>query len=177
MTRNPMEVTESMNRRDTLDQTKALGVWFNYNISALNDTAGVPAVFVSYDEFLADWEKSLRRCAMLPGLAWPADDRRLREAMSASIRPDLRHHRSATAELQTAPRPVEELYGLLCRAGSQQGVRDRHFEAEVRRLTGDFKAWAATLPELMLDLPRPGRLKCTWLRWRKSFRKRFRRGA
>jgi hypothetical protein len=173
VTRNPMDVACSLNRRDSVPPGKALGVWFNYNLAALRDTAGVPMAFVGYEQFLSNWETELRRCATAIGLDWPEDEQQLREAMTRFIRPDLCHNRSSITDLQGAPHPVQELYRLLNESGTGSAARDKNFDETVNRLAFDFQAYASFFPMGVLE-PRPGRVKRTWQRWQKSFRKRFR---
>jgi hypothetical protein len=172
--RNPIDVTHSLIKRDPIAFNKGLGVWFNYSIAALKDTAGLPAVFLNYDSFLMSWEPELRRCATGLGLDWPADEQRLREVMNHFIRPDLCHHRAAPARLQGAPNPVQELYQLLMAACTRAAARDDRFEAAVNRLSADFHAYATFFQsDLETAAGRPPYLKRAWRRWQKSFRKRL----
>jgi len=172
VTRNPMDVAKSLNRRDSVPAGKALGIWFNYNVAALRDTAGVPTAFIGYDQFLSNWETELRRTATVVGLHWPTDERQLREAMNSFIRPDLRHNRSPATDLEGAPYPVQELYRILNEGGTGSAMRDKNFDETVNRLALDFHAYASFFP-ISVSEPRPRGLKRTWQRWQKSFRKRF----
>ena len=172
--RNPVNVTNSLIKRDPIAFNKGLGVWFNYYITALKDTAGLPTVFLNYDRFLASWESELRRCTFVLGLDWPADEQRLREAMNSFIRPDLCHNQSASPPLQNAPDPVQVLCRLLVEASTRVTARDVHFDETVNRLSMDFHAYASFF---QIDLGAPVAkwlyLKRIWRRWQKSFRKRL----
>jgi len=172
--RNPIDVTHSLNKRDPIAFNKALGVWLNYCIAALDDTAGLPTVFLNYDRFLLSWESEMRRCTTVLGLDWPADEQRLREAMNSFIRPELCHNHSALTQLQNAPGPVQELYQILVDASARATVRDEHFDETVNRLSTDFHAYASFFQsDLDASAVRWPYLKRTWRRWQKSFRKRL----
>ena len=170
MMRNPLDVAKSLNQRESIAPDRALGIWFNYDVMALRDTAGVPMVFVNYDTFVASWENELRRCAPVIGIEWPANEQSLKLAMNEFIRPDLRHNRSAATDLQGAPSPVRELYQLLDVASTSAVGRDKYFDETVNRLAAEFRA-SPFLADV--DRPRPGRVERTWQRWKKSVSKRL----
>jgi hypothetical protein len=191
--RNPIDVANSLIRRDPIPFGKALGVWFNYCIVALKDATGLPMVFLSYEKCLTSWEPELRRCALELGLEWPVDEQLLRETMNSFIRPDLRHNESPIARLQSVPHPVQELYQTLVEVSARSTARANRFDETVNRLFTDFHAYASFfqtgLDGLVTGNPgeqfgeglpvssdaRPPYLKRTWKRWQKSFRKRFKR--
>lgn len=191
--RNPIDVANSLIRRDPIPFGKALGVWFNYYIVALKDATGLPTVFLSYENCLASWEPELRRCASELGLDWPADEQLLRAAMNSFIQPNLRHNKSPIAQLQDVSRPVRELYQALVEVSARSTPRADRFHETVSQLFTDFHAYASFFqssldeletgsPEkqfgkslLVSSLARPPYWKRTWKRWQKSFRKRFER--
>jgi hypothetical protein len=170
MMRNPLDVAKSLNQRESIAPDRALGIWFNYDVAALKDTAGVPMVFVNYETFIASWENELRRCAPVTGIEWPVNDQSLKLAMNEFIRPDLRHNRSTATDLQAAPLPVRELYQILNAASTRAGGRDKHFDETVNRLAAEFKA-TPFLAEG--DKPQPGTIRRTIQRWQKSIHKRI----
>jgi len=113
--RNPLDVANSLKKRDGFPQDKSFGIWFNYNLTALLATADLPRVFISYDRFLEDWETEMKRCALGLGIEWPEDEIRLKEEINRFIRPGLCHSKSGSGKLAEAiaPRPLIELYGHL----------------------------------------------------------------
>jgi len=143
--RNPVDVASSLARRDAIPFDEALGIWFHYNVAALEDAGGLPIVFLNYDRLLASWEPEMRRCAAALGLDWPKDEPQYREAMNAFIQPGLRHNQSSFDRLQQLPHPVQELYHVLLEASGQPAVYDNRFEATIRRLSKDFRAYASLL--------------------------------
>jgi len=186
--RSPLDVANSLNKRDPIALGKAFGVWFNHYLTALKDAAGLSSAFLSYDNFLASWEPELRRCAASLGIGWPQDERRLRDEMSSFIRPNLRHSHSTLDGLRGVPHPVRELYELLLEVSAQPAVPEARLRETVDRLFRDFYGYASFF-QGGLDSPalgqsnlsnaedgltplRPPLLKRTLQRWKKSFRKR-----
>jgi len=138
-------VAGSVMRRDGVPFNKALGIWFHHNIIALQDAAGLPTVFLSYERLVENWEPELRRCAAALELPWPKDEAKFRDAMNAFIQPGLRHNRAGADKLQTLPAPVRELYQLLLEASSLP-VYDHRFEEKINRLSQEFHDYAGFFP-------------------------------
>lgn len=141
--RNPLDVAKSLEKRNGLPLDKGLGVWFNYNISALKSSAHMDRVFISYDRFLAGWETEIRRCASGLGIPWPEDDTALKEKMREFIHPEFRHSFSGLNELKDsgAPSPVIELYTLL-KEVMDPAAPSARFDEEVERLADGFSTYA-----------------------------------
>jgi hypothetical protein len=160
--RSPVDVASSLMRRDGISFNKALGIWFNHNLTALKDAAGLPIVFLNYDRLLENWDRELRRCAAALNLDWPKDEARHRASMNAFIKPSLRHNQSARDQLQPVPEPVRELYDILFAASTQAPAPDSRFNETIDRLAKDFHAYASLIPNDD-DTPRRG-LVMTWRR-------------
>lgn len=113
--RNPLDVAQSLEKRNGFPLEKGLEIWFTYTLAALKGAEGLETVFVSYDSFLADWKSELKKCAEALGVEWPADEAELKEKMASFVRHDLRHSVSGLDELLAvnAPDPVIRLYGVL----------------------------------------------------------------
>ena len=171
MVRNPLDVANSLGKREPVRLNHAVGAWFNYTVTALRDAAGLPTAFLSYDRLLTGWEPELRRCAATLSLNWPKDEDRLRREMNAFIQPGLRHHQTSPARLRELPHPVQELYHVLEEASTRPTLPDAGFHATIRRLARDFFAYAPFFEPSPAAPPRP------WPRllerWQKSLRKRL----
>ncbi len=113
VTRNPIDVVNSLAKRNGIPFDKSYDIWFNYNISALHAAADIPIAFLSYDKFLENWQSELKRCANELEIEWPEKDSHLRTSMESFIRPDLRHSFSSSGEIKDAPIHAQELYELL----------------------------------------------------------------
>ncbi len=139
--RSPLDVAESLRKRNGFSLKKSYGIWFNYNISALRAVSDVPTVFVHYDRFLENWERELRRCAQGLGIPWPNDDSGLKNAMASFLRPDLRHSVSDASDLQDFPEPVQELYSILLMLADEEATLSDSSEA-LGKMYGDFTGYA-----------------------------------
>lgn len=142
--RNPIDVAKSLETRDGIPHDKSFGIWFNYNITALNDSSSVQRVFISYDRFLNDWEVELKRCAHGLGITWPKEDKELRENIKEYIRPGLRHSKSKTDDMKKLdiPDPVIALYKLLEGVTNRSTKPDASFVAKVKSLSHEYSSYA-----------------------------------
>jgi hypothetical protein len=175
--RNPVDVANSLIRREPIPFAQALAIWFNYCAAALSDGAGLPLAFLSYDKFLTSWEPELRRCVAALGLEWPKDLERLRADMQSFLQTDLRHNKSENELSPETPAPVRELYGRLVEACSQSTAQHEALHKTASRLyaeysdgrsTGGFGAFANAESSR-----RPSWWQRTRTRWKKSLRKRI----
>ncbi len=142
--RSPLDIAESLRKRNGFSLKKSYGIWFNYNISALRALSDVPAVFVHYDRFLENWELELKRCAQGLGVPWPNDGSRLKNAMASFLRPHLRHSFSNASDLQDVPGPVQELYSILLKLADGKATLSDSSEA-LGKMYGDFTEYARPL--------------------------------
>ncbi len=142
--RNPLEVARSLQKEHSLPYDKFLGLWFYYNITALQTSLTIPNVYVLYDNFLNNWETELRRCANQLGVDWLEDDLHLKEKMAELIRPDLRHGVSSIGDLKNShsPYPVIELYELLVKVAEGVSMPNTQFKDSVDRLSREFMSYS-----------------------------------
>ena len=141
--RNPLDVANSLKNRDLIPLHQGFGIWFNQNLVALKDAAGLPTVFLAYDQFLESWERELRRCAVALALEWPADDQPLKQVMSSFIRPELRHSKSSAEKLQGASRPIQTLFAALSEAIAHPTAPEDRLRDTVTGLFRDFYDYAS----------------------------------
>jgi hypothetical protein len=143
--RNPLDVARSLHKRDGLPLARGLGVWFNYNLSAIRAVGELPVAFVSYDRFLEGPRRELVRCASALGLPWPVPASAVEASLASLARPELRHSASDSEELIAAGAvaPVRELYGLLERLAAGASLADPEVAAPLERLGAEHIAYAA----------------------------------
>jgi hypothetical protein len=175
--RGPLDVAHSLKRRDAMRLGQAFGLWFNYNLAALEGCRGVPIAFLGYDHLLESWEPELRRVTDSLAIPWPAETNAFRDAMKKFIRPGLRHSQSSTSDLQGTPLPVRELNEALFGTLDAQGALDSLF-ATAERLTREFRSYASFFDSgldnaAIVQAPRPHYVQRTWWRWKRSIRKRL----
>ncbi|WP_371346404.1 sulfotransferase family protein [Ancylobacter sp. IITR112] len=90
--RNPLEVAQSLARRDGMEPRRALGVWMRYTLDAEHGTRGMPRALVVYEELLADWRATTSRMKRQLGGYWPEVSPQAAAAIDEFLSPELRHH-------------------------------------------------------------------------------------
>lgn len=140
--RNPVDVANSLSRRNGFPVEKSCGIWLNYNLSALKHLAGVPLVLVNYDDLLDDPERHMRRLSRELSIPWPANEERLMAEIGAFLRKDLRHSRSTADMLNGAPKLARDLYGLLVLAIEGRVAIDSSFFDHVTAMAIDYERGA-----------------------------------
>lgn len=114
--RNPLEVADSLRRRDGFSSLKAQLLWLRHVLEAERFTRGRPRTFVSYDELLYDWMPVAARIADTLDVTWPRINHDRRVEIDRFLSPDHRHHSSTVDELRSDPRvasAVKRVYSLL----------------------------------------------------------------
>ncbi len=92
--RNPLEVAQSLARRDRIPIQTGGYLWQQYMQAALRDTAGFPRIITFYEDFFKDPAKEAKRLIKFCGLPMPSD----LSTISQVVSPGLKHH---TAQLNT----------------------------------------------------------------------------
>jgi lipopolysaccharide biosynthesis protein len=115
--RNPLEVSQSLARRDAFANEQSLLLWYLHNRSALDNTEGQRRIVVHYANVLAEPLKELKRIASGLQLSAPdANDPAVLQYIGDFLDSDLRHGRlSDNALLNDASVPEEwkDLYRRL----------------------------------------------------------------
>jgi 2-polyprenyl-3-methyl-5-hydroxy-6-metoxy-1,4-benzoquinol methylase len=121
--RDPIEVSESLERRGLPSNTPPLDLWLRYNRELAEAVNGHDRVVTHYDSYFRHAEEEVRRLVELLDL----ESTGLQIAHGiAVVNEAVRHHRAeghpAAAELELPP-GVEECYAELRRAADGDGVR------------------------------------------------------
>jgi GT2 family glycosyltransferase/glycosyltransferase involved in cell wall biosynthesis len=110
--RHPLEVAASLEARDGIGAARALLLWLQYTVGALQVAEGLPTVVLTYDELMRDWRAAMARVVELPGgsrLNW---DEQAHSSVDAFLDPSRRHHRMA-ADDGALPTLAAELWRAL----------------------------------------------------------------
>jgi len=150
--RHPFDVATSLIKRDGFTVGKSFGIWFNYNLTALRSVSDIPTAFVSYDRFLENSENELKRCSSELGIKWPDDDTELRNNLQTFVRPDLRHSRTASTNIQTSPAPVQTLFSFLSHALQNPTLVNRQFYDDIEQLYSQFSSYAGFYQSEQMNL-------------------------
>ncbi len=137
--RNPVDIANSLSRRNGFPVEKSYGIWLNYSLSALRHLAGVPLVLVNYDDLLDDPANQMRRLSRELSIPWPANEERIMAEIGAFLRQDLRHSRSTADVLNGAPKLVSELYRLLVLAVEGRVAIDSSFFDHVTAMAINYE--------------------------------------
>jgi len=138
--RNPLEVVASLQRRDSMANDHALLLWLQYNLAAVDSTAGYHRRFLSFAQLLEQGvpllKDILRSCLSQPvGLPVVA------AGAGTLLSSDLRHHVVSDVSLAAdgaVPYTVNRLYRLLINAaasgaevddGEWRAIRDSYEES------------------------------------------------
>jgi hypothetical protein len=103
MLRNPLEVAESLERRDGLSRSDTVLQWLRHVLDSEAATRGRERVIVSYASLLQDWRGAFDRVSELLRVAWPyaADD--IAPQVSEFLVVGRRHHTHTTEDVLLDP--------------------------------------------------------------------------
>ena len=101
--RNPLEVAESLARRDGLSLEQSVALWEQYTASAIAHTAGARRVFVGYGEYFDGRDQALTAVARLADTSASTESPELRAPVRLWLDAEMRHHRRTHRELVTEP--------------------------------------------------------------------------
>jgi hypothetical protein len=109
--RNPLEVSDSLRMRDHsslttslasiggLSEREVLNLWMRYFLEAERHTRPFRRVFVTYDQLLDDWRKTVERIGRDLGVEWPRSPDRVEGEVERFLSSGLRHHTRSREEL------------------------------------------------------------------------------
>lgn len=90
--RNPLEVMDSLVRRNRMSPANAALLWLRYMLDAIGDSEGLPRAVIAYDQLLADPVEALQRAEAALGQTFPIAPDRLSSDLTAFLSAGLRHH-------------------------------------------------------------------------------------
>ena len=110
--RHPLEVAQSLGRRNLMPKERALDLWMAHNRALLAGTSVPERFVVDYAELCA---RPVEICDQLLGWLDLPLSRVQPAVVEATVNPALRHHRAAPEETAggTVPGPVDALYQAL----------------------------------------------------------------
>ena len=149
VTRNPLDVARSLQRRDGFALDDALGIWVNYNLSIWHNTRGLPRALIAYDHLLEDWEGTLGRCAKALSLSPTGAGEQTRKAIDEAIRTNLRHSVSKIEDLTGSgcPASVHQLALILEAVARTGNLEQASVKAKMDRLLDAHMSLWNALPE------------------------------
>ncbi|RVU03274.1 hypothetical protein EOE18_16815 [Novosphingobium umbonatum] len=101
--RNPLEVADSLCRRDGTESSIGLMMWLRHVLDVEKATRGRARVFVSYAQLLQNWGLVVDKIARSLDVVWPRQSQTSAAEISAFLTRDLRHNHHADAEVLHNP--------------------------------------------------------------------------
>ena len=89
--RDPLEVAESLRRRDGLPANRAALLYAAHLLDAERETRGLPRVVVKYDSLLENWREVLWSIERGLGVSFPSLDDVRASSLQTFLSPDLKH--------------------------------------------------------------------------------------
>jgi len=111
--RNPLEVAQSLLKRDQMGRGQATLLWLRYMLEAERNTRNFRRSFVQYEALLEDWRGVARRVAEECGFIWPQFNVAAELAIDGFVSADRRHNVASAgqwAELPQWPRDVYDIF-------------------------------------------------------------------
>ena len=99
--RNPIEVCDSLKRRDGMLPSQASLLWLRYVVDAEVSTRGLPRAITTYDMLLDDWQSVAAVVSKRTNIAWPRRSVSVDVEIEQFIVPRLRHHVSEDLDTRT----------------------------------------------------------------------------
>jgi len=113
--RHPLAVAQSLHRRDGISETRAMALWLDYTLSALEASDG-DALMVDYDRSVAD--VGVLRDRLAGHLPAAAAEALASPAFAAVLDPSRRHHSAQEADL---PGTIQAVWRFVsARTGSEE---------------------------------------------------------
>jgi hypothetical protein len=142
--RHPVDVAKSLLKRNNFPIQKSLGVWLNYNLSALKSLEGLPVVVVSYDKLLDETETQIRRISKSLTVTWQTDETDLKSELTDFIRYDLRHNKVTVGDSHDLPPLVKDLHDLMSLAAEDKIAVDKEYIAQIMKIADQYETSAET---------------------------------
>ncbi|MCB1706647.1 MAG: glycosyltransferase [Halioglobus sp.] len=114
--RSPLEIADSLARRNGFSVEKSMILWMQYMLEAERSTRHLPRCFVKFESVLSDPQQTIGHVFDTVGLDAPDFSKVDREQLDQFVDHDMRHHHVSDAEHdERCPRIAAEFYRLLCR--------------------------------------------------------------
>jgi hypothetical protein len=101
--RPPLEVSQSLQRRDGLDPAYGCLLWLRHVLDAEAATRGMARAFLDWPQFLGDGRNALVQASEQLGVIWPYWCESALADVDQFVSTDLRRQRTTEADMQTHP--------------------------------------------------------------------------
>ncbi len=114
--RNPLEIAESLKRRNNLAMSKSLLMWLRHVLEAEYHSRAMPRCVLRYETLLSDWRSCMSRVAERTGVTWPDTSESAAAKIEQFLNSDLHREKISPQEFSADPRIrgwIGETYALL----------------------------------------------------------------
>jgi len=101
--RNPLEVVQSLGRRNDTHPDMAMLAWLRHVLDAEHGSRGRRRVFTYYDELLDNWAGVADKVQRGLGITWPRFSKRAGREIEEFLDPADRHHVQSPQSVQSSP--------------------------------------------------------------------------
>jgi len=101
--RNPMEVAESLRKRNGFSLAKGYIIWLRHVLDAERHSRDIPRLIFNYDQLLLDWRLFAAQSSEALGIAWPSESPQTAARIDAFLDSRHRHHTIGEDHLLTHP--------------------------------------------------------------------------
>jgi len=123
--RDPVEVGESLSRRDGMNPRVAQLLWLRHVLDAERDSRDLPRAYTRYDDLLQDWRIVAQSISDALGQRWPRKSAATELEIEGFLSPRLRHAAAAGDGASGSPSVspwVSETYDILYRWADGHGA-------------------------------------------------------
>lgn len=140
--RNPLEVADSLNRREPIRREAAIRTWLTHVLEAEHHSRGLRRAFVTYEGLLQDWAGTMTAAARHLAIVWPRIDEPItRRVVALFLNPGDRHHAYPMTRLpeDALEEAAMQVYAALIEA-SKQTASDGDVSAAFDQTTESCRA-------------------------------------
>jgi hypothetical protein len=155
--RNPLEVAQSLKRRDGVLRGEAGLLWLRHVLDAEAATRGNPRVILSYNDLLLDWRDEIRRITLdgeaCHGGTWPSSSEGAAEQIDGFLNPAQRHYMLDKADLMRDPAMsgwIADIHDALHQLRRNPATAEAL--AMFDRVRGEFDRAAPVIDQVQRDL-------------------------
>ncbi|MCR4317521.1 MAG: glycoside hydrolase family 99-like domain-containing protein [Planctomycetes bacterium] len=94
--RNPLEIAESIRKRDGFDTHHVLLIWLRHLLDIEYASRGIPRAFSLYSSLLESWEEATNAIAKKLGISWPGKSSFKSIEIEKFLSKEYKHHNQST---------------------------------------------------------------------------------
>lgn len=127
--RNPLEIADSLARRNDFSTGKSLLLWMQHMADAERYSRQLRRGFVKFDALLTNPQRTVENVFHSAGLALPRFSQEQSAELSEFLDRNMRHHEITNEELDArCPELVANYYRLLCEMAESESTSAQHIE-------------------------------------------------